>query len=129
MVHADFIERDHDLDYFACFSNTQLTKYKKWEIKAPKQTFKIWFTDMNGVSIIVKTKAEEEVERRREEMLKQYEDRMTGSRLNTQTDDNDVRYSREDGQTTGLPGTPGEGGESTDIAYISAFVLELMLIY
>jgi hypothetical protein len=47
-VHADFIERDQYLDSFVCFTNTIMTKYKKWEVKNPRQNMKVWFTDMEG---------------------------------------------------------------------------------
>jgi hypothetical protein len=74
-VHCDFIERNHDVDYFACFGNTQLTEYKKWEVVSPRQSFKIWFSDMDGNPIVVKTKAEEEAERKKQ-MLALYEEEM-----------------------------------------------------
>jgi hypothetical protein len=50
-VHCDFIQRDAYLDSFCCFTNTQLTKYKKWQIYNPQQQFHIWFTDMHGKRI------------------------------------------------------------------------------
>jgi hypothetical protein len=53
-VHADWVERDAYLDGFVCFANTQLTKYKKWEITRPKQTFRVWFSDMQGRKLRVK---------------------------------------------------------------------------
>lgn len=40
-MHCNFIERDNYLDSFVCFTNTILTKYKKYEITRPKDTFKI----------------------------------------------------------------------------------------
>ena len=48
MLHCSFIERDNYLDSFVCFTNTILTKYKKYEITKPKDTFRIWFTDLIG---------------------------------------------------------------------------------
>ena len=48
MLHCDFIERDNYLDSFVCFTNTILTKYKKYEVVRPKDKFKIWFTDCNN---------------------------------------------------------------------------------
>jgi hypothetical protein len=51
MVHCDFIERDHYLDYFACFSNTLMTKYKKFQVINPRKSFKVWFTTMDGKAI------------------------------------------------------------------------------
>lgn len=47
-LHANFIERDNYLDSFVCFTNTILTKYKKYEVTKPKDSFKIWFTDLMG---------------------------------------------------------------------------------
>jgi hypothetical protein len=41
MLHADFIERGQYLDSFALFTNTFLTKFKKWEVKNPKQYMKV----------------------------------------------------------------------------------------
>jgi hypothetical protein len=52
-VHADWIERDAYLNHFAGFANTILTKYKKWQVRIPRQSFNIWFTDMNGKKIPV----------------------------------------------------------------------------
>jgi hypothetical protein len=127
-VHIDFIERNHDLDYFACFSNTQLTKYKKWEVKSPKATFKVWFTNMNGEPIEVKTKAEEEVKRRREEMLKQYEEDMKKKGLSEPAVDNSPVVAPESAQATFVEDSE-EPEEETQSMYISSFVLELMLIY
>jgi hypothetical protein len=114
-VHADFIERNHDLDYFACFTNTQLTKYKKWEVLSPRQTFKIWFTDMEGNPFPVKTKAEAEVEQRRQEMRLAYEKQMRGGVEAPETEPNES-VTIEDLIEDTKP-------------YISSFVLELLLIY
>jgi hypothetical protein len=47
-VHADFIQRNHYLDYFACFTNTIMTKYKKFEFIGSQPGFTIWFTNMSG---------------------------------------------------------------------------------
>jgi hypothetical protein len=48
MLHADFIERDKYLDSFCAFTNTVLTKYKKWEVCNPKPYLTIWFSDIQG---------------------------------------------------------------------------------
>jgi hypothetical protein len=112
-VHCDFIERNHYLDSFACFTNTQLTKYKKWEIASPRQTFKVWFTDMDGNPIKVKTKAEEEVEERKRQLQAFYEEEMR------------KRY----GDEPEAPQTFIPEPEDNETVYISAFTLELMLIY
>lgn len=48
MLHSNFFERNNYLDSFVCFTNTILTKYKKYEVSHPKDSFKIWFTDLNG---------------------------------------------------------------------------------
>jgi hypothetical protein len=50
-LHADFIERDRYLNSFCCFTNTILTKYKKWEVVNPRQFLNLWFTDMKGADI------------------------------------------------------------------------------
>ncbi len=44
-VHADFIERDHYLDYFCCFANDTRSKYKKYEYNGYRDSFNIWFKD------------------------------------------------------------------------------------
>jgi hypothetical protein len=120
MVHCDFIERNHDLDYFACFSNTQLTKYKKWEVLSPRQSFKVWFTDMEGKPYEVKSKAEEEVQARKKQMLALYEEEMKNKvwppyDTTTGTDVTQTATTEEEDE----PARP----------YISAFLLELLLIY
>jgi hypothetical protein len=117
-VHADFIERNHDLDYFACFSNTQLTKYKKWEVKSPRQSFKIWFTNMDGERIEVKTKAEEELKKWNKEKQKHYEEDMKQAGLGSSV------VEEPDSETE-----DSEEPDETQSMYISSFVLEMMLIY
>lgn len=48
ILHADFIERDHYLDYACCFVNEQPNRdTAKYEYKGYKKNFKLWFTDMN----------------------------------------------------------------------------------
>ena len=47
VMHADFIERDHFLDYACCFVNEQPNKdTAKYEYVGNKKQFNIWFTDM-----------------------------------------------------------------------------------
>ena len=45
-IHTDFIERDFYMDHAICLCNSNRTKYKKYEIRGNKDTFKIWFTDL-----------------------------------------------------------------------------------
>ena len=52
-LHASFIQRHDYMDSFVCFTNTILTKYKKYEVTRPKPTFKIWFSDMEGNTVEV----------------------------------------------------------------------------
>lgn len=48
ILHADFIERDHYLDYACCFVNEQPNRdTAKYEYKGYKKNFKLWFTDMS----------------------------------------------------------------------------------
>ena len=47
ILHADFIERDHYLDYACCFVNEQPNKdTAKYEYKGYRKDFNLWFTDM-----------------------------------------------------------------------------------
>ena len=47
ILHADFIERDHYMDYAACFVNEEPNKdTAKYEYVGYKQSFNVWFTDM-----------------------------------------------------------------------------------
>ena len=50
---ASFIQRHDYRDSFVCYTNTILTKYKKYEVVRPKPTFKVWFTNMNGEKVDV----------------------------------------------------------------------------
>jgi hypothetical protein len=114
-VHCDFIERDHYLDYFAGFSNTILTKYKKWEVKNVHPTFKIWFTDMEGNQIPVVSKAEEQ-------RLAEIQE---ANRLNAeQTKELNLSQGFDSDPVIEVEETP-----SVKLPYISSFVLELMLIF
>ena len=52
-LHASFIQRHDYRDSFVCYTNTILTKYKKYEVVRPRPTFKVWFTNMNGEKVDV----------------------------------------------------------------------------
>ena len=54
VLHADFIERDHYLDYACCFVNEQPNRdTAKYEYKGYRKNFKLWFTDMKQNAIDV----------------------------------------------------------------------------
>ena len=47
IMHADFIQRDHYLDYSCCFVNEEANRdTAKYEIINYQPTFKVWFTDL-----------------------------------------------------------------------------------
>ena len=50
VLHADFIHRDHYLDYACCFVNEEANKdTAKYEYdNTTDPTFKLWFTDLHG---------------------------------------------------------------------------------
>ena len=50
ILHADFIHRDHYLDYACCFVNEEANKdTAKYELDSQiRQSFKLWFTDLHG---------------------------------------------------------------------------------
>ena len=50
LLHADFIHRDHYLDYACCFVNEEANKdTAKYELDSQiRQSFKLWFTDLHG---------------------------------------------------------------------------------
>ena len=50
ILHADFIHRDHYLDYSCCFVNEEANKdTAKYEYdNTTDPTFKLWFTDLHG---------------------------------------------------------------------------------
>ena len=54
-LHASFIQRHDYRDSFVCYTNTILTKYKKYEVNRPRPTFRVWFTDMNGNEVDIQT--------------------------------------------------------------------------
>ena len=52
IMHADFIIRDHYMDYSCCFVNEEANKdTAKYEYNSLKPDFKIWFTDMKGQNV------------------------------------------------------------------------------
>lgn len=52
ILHADFIQRDHYMDYACCFINEEANRdTAKYEYNSTKQTFKLWFTDLKGNSV------------------------------------------------------------------------------
>jgi hypothetical protein len=56
IMHADFIQRDHYMDYACCFVNEQPNRdTAKYEFKnaGNKNSFNIWFTDLYGNNIEV----------------------------------------------------------------------------
>ena len=50
ILHADFIHRDHYLDYACCFVNEEANKdTAKYELDSQlHKTFKLWFTDLHN---------------------------------------------------------------------------------
>lgn len=49
VLHADFIHRDHYLDYACCFVNEEANRdTAKYEFNSSNSTFHLWFTDLNG---------------------------------------------------------------------------------
>ena len=47
IMHADFIQRDHYLDYSCCFVNEEPNRdTAKYEVVGYLPSFNIWFTDM-----------------------------------------------------------------------------------
>ena len=54
ILHADFIERDHYMDYACCFVNEQPNRdTAKYEYLGYKSKFNLWFTDMAGNKVDV----------------------------------------------------------------------------
>ena len=52
ILHADFILRDHYLDYACCFINEEANRdTAKYEYNSYKPTFKLWFTDLLGNNV------------------------------------------------------------------------------
>ena len=52
ILHADFIHRDHYLDYACCFVNEEANKdTAKYEYDSNVATFKLWFTDLHGETV------------------------------------------------------------------------------
>ena len=49
VLHADFIHRDHYLDYACCFVSEEANKdTAKYEYNTNVATFTLWFTDLHG---------------------------------------------------------------------------------
>lgn len=51
ILHADFINRDHYMDYACCFVNEVANRHSKYEYSNYKSTFKVWFTDLKGNAV------------------------------------------------------------------------------
>jgi hypothetical protein len=51
MMHSNIVQDENYLDSFVFFCNNDCTDQKKFEQFSPQRSFKIWFTDMNGVKI------------------------------------------------------------------------------
>ncbi len=50
-LHASFIQRNAYFDSFVCYTNTVLTKYKKYEYSGSQPNFTVWFTNMDGTKV------------------------------------------------------------------------------
>ena len=49
LLHADFIHRDHYLNYACCFVNEEANKdTAKYEYNSNVARFELWFTDLHG---------------------------------------------------------------------------------
>jgi hypothetical protein len=54
ILHADFIKRDHYMDYACCFTNEIPNKdTAKYEYNDYSKDFNVWFTDLKGNNIEV----------------------------------------------------------------------------
>ena len=54
LMHADFIKRDHYMDYACCFINEIPNKdTAKYEYNSTDTTFRLWFTDLKNNEIEV----------------------------------------------------------------------------
>ncbi len=54
LCHADFIQRDHYLDYACCFVNEQPNRdTAKYEYTGYQKNFNLWFTDLKQNKIEV----------------------------------------------------------------------------
>lgn len=52
IMHADFILRDHYMDYSCCFVNEEANRdAAKYEYSSYKSNFKLWFTDLKGNNV------------------------------------------------------------------------------
>ena len=55
IMHADFIQRDHYMDYACCFVNEEANRdTAKYDYKGYQKNFKIWFTDLSLQPVEVK---------------------------------------------------------------------------
>jgi hypothetical protein len=141
-IHADWIERDEYLNQFVGFTNTQLTKYKKWQVRNPKHTFKVWFTTLEGDTMPVHTRAEIEKEIRKVADMDFNEREVRKMRLYQKNEGiPDVNDPTDAMLKSGMEAAAVQVPVITDMVageysppdspetYISAFVLELLLIY
>lgn len=49
ILHADFIKRDHYMDYACCFVNEEANRETaKYEYMSYVPNFKLWFSDLKG---------------------------------------------------------------------------------
>ena len=52
ILHADFIPRDHYLDYACCFVNEDASRnIAKYEITNNRAEFNVWFTDLKNQKV------------------------------------------------------------------------------
>ena len=52
ILHADFVIRDHYMDYACCFINEEANRdTAKYEYTSSRQTFRLWFSDLKGNSV------------------------------------------------------------------------------
>lgn len=52
IMHADFIQRDHYMDYSCCFVNEFANRdTAKYEYKGYQPNFRLWFTDLKGNNV------------------------------------------------------------------------------
>jgi hypothetical protein len=127
-----------------------MTKYKKWEVRNPKQQFRIWFTDMEGRKLRVKKELTEVTEtydtgKKDADNNPIMATRVIGyvdpydtnqcnicfpSEVVTVTEDPSTETTTDVDMGTGTM-TEGTGDVSTEPkeVFIKSFVLELMLIF
>jgi len=49
-LYTSLVQWNGYMDDFVCFTNTVLTKYKKYTFSGNRSDFRIWFTSMTGQS-------------------------------------------------------------------------------